>query len=72
MGGTYGPGKERPLQRRLATVVAADVVGVSRLVSKSEQEVFQRLFSIRRDIIDPAILAEGGRVIKTMRDVTLV
>ena len=67
-----GPGKERPLQRRVATVVAADVVGFSRLVSKSEQEVFQRLFSIRRDIIDPAILAEGGRVIKTMGDGMLV
>ncbi len=60
------------LERRLATVVAADVVGFSRLVARSEQEVFQRLFAIRRDIIDPAIKSEGGRVIKTMGDGMLV
>lgn len=60
------------LKRREATVVAADVVGFSRLMAAAEQAVVQRLFAIRRDIIDPAIRAEGGRIVKTMGDGMLV
>lgn len=60
------------IERRVATVVAADVVGFSRLMAASEQAVVQRLFAIRREIIDPAIEAEGGRIVKTMGDGMLV
>lgn len=60
------------MKRRVATVVAADVVGFSRLMAEAEQTVVQRLFAIRRDVIDPAIRAEGGRIVKTMGDGMLV
>ena len=63
---------EQAMTRRVVTVVAADVVGFSRLMAASEQAVVQRLFVIRSEIIDPAIRAEGGRIVKTMGDGMLV
>ncbi len=60
------------LRRKATTIVAADVVGFSRLVSHDEEEVFERLRSIRQSIIDPAVETGGGRVIKTMGDGILV
>ena len=60
------------MTRRVVTVVAADVVGFSRLMAASEQSVVQRLFTIRREIIDPTIRVEGGRIVKTMGDGMLV
>ena len=60
------------LERRVQTVVAADVVGYSRLVSNAEEAVISRLADIRRDIINPAIKAQGGRVVKTMGDGIIV
>ncbi len=60
------------LERRVATVVAADVVGFSRLVSRSEDAIIERLLDMRHSIIDPAIEAWGGRVVKTTGDGLLV
>jgi len=60
------------MERRACTIVAADVVGYARLVAEREEVVIARLFTIRRDIINPAITAQGGRVVKTMGDGVIV
>jgi TolB-like protein/class 3 adenylate cyclase len=55
-------------QRRLAAIVAADVVGYSRLMGRDESGTLARLRAHRTDLIDPAIAAHGGRIVKTMGD----
>ncbi|SFN64718.1 adenylate/guanylate cyclase [Roseovarius lutimaris] len=60
------------MERKATTIVAADVVGFSRLVAQAEEEVFTRLHDLRQSVIDPAVTAEGGRVVKTMGDGLLV
>lgn len=60
------------MERKVTTIVAADVAGFSRLVARAEEEVFTRLRELRLDIIDPAVVAGGGRIIKTMGDGLLV
>lgn len=62
----------KAMERKATTIVAADVVGFSRLVAHAEEEVFTRLHDLRRIVIDPAVAAEGGRVVKTMGDGLLV
>jgi len=64
-------GTER-VERRLSAVLAADVVGYSRLVGIDEEGTLARLRSLRLDVIDPAIAATRGRVIKTTGDGILV
>ena len=49
---------EHILDRRLTTILAADMVGYSRLMAADEEGVIQRLRSIRARIVDPSI-AEG-------------
>lgn len=76
-GGTcrLNQGREKPvktMERKATTIVAADVAGFSRLVAQNEEEVFGRLYDLRQSIIDPAVKAEGGRVVKTMGDGLLV
>jgi adenylate cyclase len=58
--------------RRLAAILAADVVGYSRLVGADEAGTIARLKALRRDLIDPAIAAEGGRIVKTTGDGILI
>jgi adenylate cyclase len=60
------------LQRRLAAILAADVVGYSRLMGVDEAGTLARLNSLRREVIDPAIAAHSGRIVKLMGDGTLV
>lgn len=55
-------------QRRLAAIVAADVVGYSLLMGRDESGTLARLRAHRADLIDPAIAAHGGRIVKTMGD----
>lgn len=62
----------KTMERKATTIVAADVVGFSRLVAQAEEEVFSRLHDLRQSVIDPAVTAEGGRVVKTMGDGLLV
>ena len=59
---------EERLQRRLAAILSADVVGYSRLVGIDEAGTLARLKAIRRDLIDPAIAAHSGRTVKLMGD----
>lgn len=60
------------MERRLTTIVAADLVGYSRLVSNNEEAVITRFRDLRRDLIVPTISSAQGRVIKTMGDGFLV
>jgi class 3 adenylate cyclase/pimeloyl-ACP methyl ester carboxylesterase len=60
------------IQRRLAAILAADVVGYSRLMSVDEIGTLSALKAHRRALIDPAIAAHHGRIVKTTGDGALV
>jgi len=60
------------LQRRLAAILSADVVGYSRLMGIDEGGTLSRLNAIRRELIDPTIAAHSGRIVKLMGDGALV
>ena len=59
-------------ERRLAAVVAADMVGYSRLMEVDEAGTLARLKTHRIELIDPAISKNRGRIIKTTGDGMLV
>jgi adenylate cyclase len=59
-------------ERRLAAVVAADMVGYSRLMEVDETGTLARLKAHRIELIDPAIAKNRGRIIKTTGDGILV
>ena len=63
---------EERLQRRLAAILSADVVGYSRLMGIDEAGTLARLKAVRRDLIDPLITAHSGRTVKLMGDGALV
>jgi adenylate cyclase len=63
---------EKHLQRRLAAILSADVVGYSRLMGVDEAGTLSRLNALRRELIDPAIGAHSGRIVKLMGDGALV
>jgi len=67
-----GKMEERSVERRLAAVLAADVVGYSRLMEVDEAGTLARLKTVRLELIDPAIAKCKGRIIKTTGDVMLV
>ena len=58
--------------RKLAAILAADVVGYSRLTGLDEEGTLARLREVRRDLIDPAIALHRGRLVKTTGDGVLV
>jgi TolB-like protein/class 3 adenylate cyclase len=58
--------------RKLAAILAADVVGFSRLAGASEDRTLARLRALRSDLIDPTISVHNGRVIKRTGDGALV
>jgi adenylate cyclase len=60
------------VERRLAAILAADVVGYSRLMEVDEAGTLARLKTIRLEVIDPAIAKCKGRIIKTTGDGMLV
>ena len=63
---------EQRLQRRLAAILSADVVGYSRHMGGDEAGTLARLKALRRDLIDPLIAAHSGRTVKLMGDGALV
>jgi adenylate cyclase len=63
---------EDRLERRLAAILAADVVGYSRLMGIDEAGTLARLKALRRDLIEPQIAAHSGRIVKLMGDGVLV
>lgn len=60
------------MERRLAAVLAADMVGYSRLMDVDEQGTLARLRTHRIELIDPAISKNRGSIIKTTGDGMLV
>lgn len=60
------------MQRRLAAILVADVVGYSRLMSEAEAETLGALKAHRAELIDPCITEHNGRVVKLMGDGALV
>ena len=59
-------------QRKLAAILAADVVGYSRLAGADEDRTLARLRAFRSDLVDPTIAVHGGRVVKRTGDGALV
>jgi class 3 adenylate cyclase len=53
------------VQRRLAAIVAADVVGYSRLMGRDEAGTLARLKALRREIVHPAVTKHGGVIVGT-------
>ena len=64
--------QDQSVERRLAAILAADVVGYSRLMEVDEAGTLARLKTIRLELIDPAIAKCKGRIIKTTGDGMLV
>ena len=60
------------MERRLAAILAADVVGYSRLMEADEADTLARLKSTRENLIDPKIAAHKGRIVKLMGDGALI
>lgn len=58
--------------RKLAAILAADVVGFSRLTGADEDRTLARLRALRSDLIDPTISVHKGRVVKRTGDGSLV
>ena len=58
--------------RKLAAILAADVVGYSRLAGADEDRTLARLRALRSDLIDPTIAVHHGRVVKRTGDGALV
>ena len=59
-------------RRKIAAILAADVVGFSRLASADEDRTLARLRALRADVIDPIIASQNGRVFKRTGDGALV
>ncbi|WP_262271248.1 MULTISPECIES: adenylate/guanylate cyclase domain-containing protein [Microvirga] len=59
---------DQTAQRRLAAVLAADVVGYSDLMSRDEEGTLARLRDLRRQVIEPRIRSHRGRLVKTVGD----
>src|SRR3954452_9942988 len=60
------------IERRLAAILAADIAGYSRLIAQDEEGTLAALRVLRRELIDPAIAAHRGRIVKTTGDGLLV
>ena len=60
------------MERRLAAIMATDVVGYSRLIRADEEGTLAALKALRADLIDPKITEHHGRIVKLMGDGMLV
>ncbi|SDR60107.1 adenylate cyclase [Rhizobiales bacterium GAS113] len=58
--------------RKIAAILAADVVGYSRLTGADEDRTLARLRALRSDLIDPTIAVHHGRVVKRTGDGAIV
>ncbi len=63
---------EKRVQRRLAAILAADVVGYSRLMREDETETLAQLKTLRKEVFDPRVAEHQGRIVKTTGDSVLV
>ncbi|MDA0702509.1 MAG: adenylate/guanylate cyclase domain-containing protein [Proteobacteria bacterium] len=60
------------MERKLTAILAADVVGYSRLMGRDEERTLDALKALRREVFAPEIRAHGGRIVKLMGDGALV
>src|SRR3984885_15302772 len=58
--------------RKLAAILVSDVVGYSRLTGADEGRTLSRLRGLRSDLIDPAIDAHRGRIVKRTGDGSII
>jgi adenylate cyclase len=58
--------------RKIAAILVADIVGYSRLAAADEDRTLSRLRGLRSDLIDPAIDAHRGRIVKRTGDGSLI
>jgi adenylate cyclase len=63
---------EKRAQRRLAAILAADVVGYSRLMEQDEAGTLAALKARRHDVLAPVVAQHNGRIVKVMGDGVLV
>ncbi len=66
------PVSEEGVERRLTTILAADVVGYSRLMAADEAGTLAQLKTHRKELIEPKTAEYHGRVVKLMGDGTLM
>ena len=59
---------EEGVERKLTTILAADVVGYSRLMGADEAGTLARLKSLRKELVQPKIAGGRGRIVKLMGD----
>lgn len=60
------------MERRLAAILAADVVGYTSLMGEDEAGTLERLTGLRQHVLEPLIADHGGRIVKLMGDGMLV
>ncbi len=60
------------MERRLAAILAADVVGYTRLMGADETGTFRRLTELRQQVLEPLIAEHHGRIVKLIGDGLLV
>jgi adenylate cyclase len=63
---------EQRVQRRLAAILAADVVGYSALMQSAEEATYAEFERLKRELIEPSLSRHEGRLIKTTGDGALV
>ena len=56
------------MERRLAAILAADVVNYSRLNSQDEVGILVRLEGLKAEVLDPLITQHRGRIVEMMGD----
>jgi adenylate cyclase len=59
---------EQRVQRRLAAILAADVVGYSALMQRAEEATYAEFERLKRELIGPSLCRHEGRLIKTTGD----
>jgi adenylate cyclase len=60
------------VERRLAAILAADVVGYSRLMERDEAGTFARLKTLRCELVEPILARHGGRFVDLKGDGAIV
>src|SRR5262245_25627864 len=63
---------QEPVQRRLAAIMAADVVGYSRLLENDEAGTLSAIKTRRHEVLEPLLARHRGRIVKSMGDGVLV
>jgi adenylate cyclase len=63
---------EQRVQRRLAAILAADVVGYSALLQRAEEATYAEFERLKQELIVPSLSRHQGRLIKTTGDGALV